>query len=284
MEAGTLVAGRYRLRALMQQQQILYEAEDMQACWQCVGGNCPRMRSVPVRRCTATPIPGAPGWPARNNSLPALGVQLGGLLRGGQRFSWCEPPALPAPAGSWGGLAPGWDTARHGRVHELTKTACWLSLWRPAEAYDGPGLLPWPMGWAATRVVSGQQAALRVLAEHVIKDIVLPELAGDPSPDEELLLRLQSTWRRPTMPSTWRARSGQRHGHHAHGPGARHAALWPTGDCRAYRWNAEGLSSSPPTTRWYASMIANGQAAPEEIHSHPHRHHLPQHRRQAERR
>ena len=43
------------------------------------------------------------------------------------------------------------------------------------------------------------------------------------------------------------------------------------GDCRAYRWNAQGLEQLTTDHSVVASMIANGQAAPDEIYSHPHR-------------
>ena len=43
------------------------------------------------------------------------------------------------------------------------------------------------------------------------------------------------------------------------------------GDCRAYRWNADGLEQLTTDHSVVASMIASGQAAPEEIYTHPHR-------------
>jgi serine/threonine protein phosphatase PrpC len=43
------------------------------------------------------------------------------------------------------------------------------------------------------------------------------------------------------------------------------------GDCRAYRWNASGLQQLTSDHSLVASMIASGQAAPEEIYTHPHR-------------
>jgi serine/threonine protein phosphatase PrpC len=43
------------------------------------------------------------------------------------------------------------------------------------------------------------------------------------------------------------------------------------GDSRAYRWNEQGLEQLTTDHSVVASMIANGQAAPEDIYSHPHR-------------
>ena len=43
------------------------------------------------------------------------------------------------------------------------------------------------------------------------------------------------------------------------------------GDCRAYRWNAAGLEQLTTDHSVIASMIASGQAQPEEIYTHPHR-------------
>ena len=43
------------------------------------------------------------------------------------------------------------------------------------------------------------------------------------------------------------------------------------GDCRAYRWNADGLEQLTTDHSVVASMVASGQAKPEEIYTHPHR-------------
>jgi serine/threonine protein phosphatase PrpC len=43
------------------------------------------------------------------------------------------------------------------------------------------------------------------------------------------------------------------------------------GDCRIYRWNADGLEQLTTDHSVVASMIAKGEAAPEEIYTHPHR-------------
>jgi len=288
MEAGTLVAGRYRLvEALdVQQQQILYEAEDMQACWQCgFGGNSPQdafcsqcgaaLQPRPLVRLVQ--VAGEEQQP----DLP-LGVQLGGLLESeGQRFYLVsEPPApKPAPAEFLGPdlrLVVGYRSDT-GRVRELDEDSLLaISLAPSYEARttalglfavaDGMG------GHEGGEVAS--KLALRVLAEHVIKDIVLPELAGDPSPDEELLLRLQSGVA-AANDAVYLARQkrGNDMGTTLTALLVRDTRLFVAhvGDCRAYRWNAEGLEQLTTDHSVVASMIANGQAAPEEIYSHPHR-------------
>jgi serine/threonine protein phosphatase PrpC len=43
------------------------------------------------------------------------------------------------------------------------------------------------------------------------------------------------------------------------------------GDCRAYRWNADGLVQLTTDHSVVASMIASGRAAPQEIYTHPQR-------------
>jgi serine/threonine protein phosphatase PrpC len=43
------------------------------------------------------------------------------------------------------------------------------------------------------------------------------------------------------------------------------------GDCRAYRWNAEGLAQLTADHSVIASMVASGKATDDEIYTHPHR-------------
>jgi serine/threonine protein phosphatase PrpC len=43
------------------------------------------------------------------------------------------------------------------------------------------------------------------------------------------------------------------------------------GDCRAYRWSVNGLDQLTTDHSVVASMIAKGQAEPEELYTHPHR-------------
>jgi protein phosphatase len=43
------------------------------------------------------------------------------------------------------------------------------------------------------------------------------------------------------------------------------------GDCRLYRWNAGGLEQLTTDHSVIASMIADGQAKPEELYTHPQR-------------
>jgi serine/threonine protein phosphatase PrpC len=43
------------------------------------------------------------------------------------------------------------------------------------------------------------------------------------------------------------------------------------GDCRAYRWNAQGLEQLTVDHSVVAGMVSRGEAAPEEIYTHPHR-------------
>lgn len=288
VEAGTLIAGRYRLvEALdVQSQQILYEAEDMQACWQCgFEGNSTKdafcsqcgavLQTRPLVRLVQ--VAGEEGQP----DLP-VGVQLGGLLEHEGRLFYLvsEPPAPePAPAASLGPdlrLVVG-HRSDTGRVRELDEDSLLAIALAPSyeartaslglfAVADGMG------GHEGGEVAS--KLALRVLAEHVMKGIVLPELAGDLSPDEDLLLRLQSGVE-AANDAVYLARQkrGNDMGTTLTALLIRDARLFVAhvGDCRAYRWNAEGLEQLTTDHSVVASMIANGQAAPEEIYSHPHR-------------
>ncbi|MGD8397484.1 MAG: protein phosphatase 2C domain-containing protein, partial [Anaerolineae bacterium] len=43
------------------------------------------------------------------------------------------------------------------------------------------------------------------------------------------------------------------------------------GDCRAYRWGAEGLEQLTDDHSVVATLISQGKAQPDEIYTHPHR-------------
>jgi serine/threonine protein phosphatase PrpC len=51
----------------------------------------------------------------------------------------------------------------------------------------------------------------------------------------------------------------------------RHLFLAHVGDCRAYRWNVDGLAQLTTDHSVVASMVASGQATPDEVYTHPHR-------------
>jgi serine/threonine protein phosphatase PrpC len=116
--------------------------------------------------------------------------------------------------------------------------------------------------------------ALQVLADKVLHSIVLPGLAGEGMPHDVLLdhLRQATAAANDAVFLARRKRDNDM--------GTTLTTVWiedtelflaHVGDCRAYRWNADGLSQLTADHSLVASMIASGQAEPDEIYSHPHR-------------
>ena len=287
VEPGTLVAGRYRLAEALDVQpaQILYRAEDLRACWQCgFEGNSPK--DAFCSQCGAT-LQTRPEvrllQVAHGESLPDIGAEAGSPLEHeGQVFFLVNEPPAPAPAPS----EPSGQDLRlvvghrsdTGRVRELDEDSLLaISLAPSYEARTAPVLGLFAVADGMGGHEGGEIAsklALRILADHVLKGIMLPELTGEPSPDEDLLARLQSGIV-AANDAVFLARQKRANdmGTTLTAVLVRDARLFVAhvGDCRAYRWNAQGLEQLTTDHSVVASMIANGQAAPEEIYSHPHR-------------
>ena len=116
--------------------------------------------------------------------------------------------------------------------------------------------------------------ALQVLAERAISDIILPELSGIASSPEEIVGGLEEAVL-AANDAVYLAR--QKRGSDM---GTTVTAvlvntdrlfLAHVGDCRAYRWNADGLEQLTTDHSLVARMIADGKALPGEIYTHPHR-------------
>jgi len=285
VERGTLVAGRYRVVEPLDLQptQILYQAEDLRACWQCrFEGNS--AKDAFCSQCGAA----LQTWPqvrllqvAQAESRPALprGVELSSPLEheGQVFFLVNEPPAPSEPLERDLRLVVG-HRSDTGKIRELDEDSFLaLALASSYEARTAPVLGLFAVADGMGGHEGGEVASkltLRVLAEHVLKSILLPELTGDPSPDEDLLVRLQEgVLAANDAVYLARQKRGNDMGTTLTAILVRDDRLFVAhvGDCRAYRWNAQGLEQLTTDHSVVASMIANGQAAPEEIYSHPHR-------------
>jgi serine/threonine protein phosphatase PrpC len=285
LEPGTLVASRYRLvEALdVQPAQILYQAEDLGACWQCgFEGNssddafCSQCGAALQTRPLIRLLQVAAG--ESRLALPT-GVQLGSPLGNEDQvfFLVSEAPTateLPEPDLR---LVVG-HRSDTGRIRELDEDSLLaVSLAPSYEARTAPVLGLFAVADGMGGHEGGEIAsklALQVLVGQVMKGIMLPELAGEPLPEDILLLRLQEGIA-AANDAVYLARQKR-----ANDMGTtltailvRNARLFlaHVGDSRAYRWNAQGLEQLTTDHSVVASMIANGKAAPEEIYSHPHR-------------
>jgi serine/threonine protein phosphatase PrpC len=116
--------------------------------------------------------------------------------------------------------------------------------------------------------------ALQVLSSKVVETIILPELAGQPLP-QEVIVELLRQATEAANDSVFLARQKRENdmGTTLTSAFVRNGRLFlaHVGDCRAYRWNADGLKQLTTDHSLVASMIASGQAEPDEIYTHPHR-------------
>jgi serine/threonine protein phosphatase PrpC len=283
LEQGMVVADRYRLLETLdvQPSQILYEAEDLRACWQCgFEGNavkdafCSQCGAALTTRPEVRLLQVASG-----EGRPESEAELGDPVEHeGQLFFPLRQPAVAAePLAQELRLVVG-HRSDTGRVRELDEDSLLVISLAPSyKARTSPVLGLYAVADGMGGHEGGEIAsklALQVLAEHVLKGIMLPELAGDTSPEQELLVRLQAGIA-AANDAVYLARHKR-----GNDMGTTLTAILVrddrlivghVGDCRAYRWNAEGLEQLTTDHSVVASMIANGKAAPEEIYSHPHR-------------
>ncbi|HSJ57737.1 MAG TPA: protein phosphatase 2C domain-containing protein, partial [Anaerolineae bacterium] len=116
--------------------------------------------------------------------------------------------------------------------------------------------------------------ALQVLADHTLRTILIPELAGELRLEEDILAHL----RRAALAANdavylARQKRGNDMGTTLTTILVRDRLLFiaHVGDCRAYRWSDTGLEQLTTDHSVVASMIAHGQVPPDEIYTHPHR-------------
>jgi serine/threonine protein phosphatase PrpC len=116
--------------------------------------------------------------------------------------------------------------------------------------------------------------ALQVLAERAIREIILPELSGIASLPKEIVGDLEeSVLAANDAVYLARQKRGSDMGTTVTVALVHTDRLFlaHVGDCRAYRWNADGLEQLTTDHSLVARMIADGAAQPGEIYTHPHR-------------
>jgi serine/threonine protein phosphatase PrpC len=116
--------------------------------------------------------------------------------------------------------------------------------------------------------------ALQVLFREVMETVIVPELADELALEDDIAVRL----RQATIAANDAVYLNRQKRENDMGTTLTVALirddclfLAHVGDSRIYRWNADGLEQLTTDHSVVASMIAEGQAEPEEIYTHPHR-------------
>lgn len=282
---GTVLADRYLIVEVLdiQDDTILYQAQDLGLCWHCgfegdlrQDAFCPQcgaaldrkphVRLLQVRDAEAEP-------PAGEKVAARLSDEEINLLI----LAGPGPEEEEAPQSGGIRLLIG-QRSDPGIVRELnedgllaltvaptcqSRTVPVLGLFAVA---DGMG------GHEGGEIAS--KMALQVLADRVIRGVILPELAGELALEEDVLARL----RQATMATNDAVYLARQKRNNDMGTTLTTAFirddrlfLAHVGDCRAYRWNDEGLEQLTTDHSVVASMVAKGEAAPDEVYTHPHR-------------
>jgi serine/threonine protein phosphatase PrpC len=284
-EPGTVVADRYLLVEAqdVQDDEIQYLARDLQKCWQCgFEDNAPD--EAFCARCGAS-LDRKPQIHlvevAGPDAEPSTGEPVKARLEFEGRYFVVTVEPAPEPGASQ--PPPGirlvvGQRSHPGQVRELDEDSLLaLTLAPTYVSQTGPVLGLFAVADGMGGHEGGEVAsklALQVLVEQVLHTIILPELAGEPPPEAETLDGL----RRAAMAANdavylARQKAGNDMGTTLTTLYLRDDRLFVAhvGDSRAYRWNASGLEQLTTDHSVVASMIASGQAAPDEIYTHPHR-------------
>jgi serine/threonine protein phosphatase PrpC len=282
---GTTIGERYVIAQVLdaQDDQILYLAHDQGRCWQCgFEGNDPD--ETFCARCGASleRKPEVRLLEMRTAQVqPAISEPVAARLdHEGRQFLIVEEPAAasagpaesPAIRFAFGQLS---DPGRVRELNEDSMLALTLSPTYQSQTAPVQGLFAVADGMGGHE--GGEIAsklALERLAAHMIRAVVLPELAGQVTLEEDILVDLrQATIAANDAVYLARQKAASDMGTTLTTLYIRDDRLFlaHVGDCRAYRWSVDGLEQLTTDHSVVASMIAEGTAAPEEIYTHPHR-------------
>jgi serine/threonine protein phosphatase PrpC len=289
IEEDTVLEDRYAVEEALdvQEHEILYKALDLWRCWQCgyeandpQGAFCARCGVLMDHRPEV-----------RLLEVQDAGVQPSGdwvvverLVHDGHHFLVVvepepEPPdeaeAVPVPQSLQ--ILVG-QRSDPGQVRELDEDSMFtLTLAPTYESRTGPVLGLYSIADGMGGHTGGEVAsrmALQVLANRVLSTIILPEIAGELVLEEDVLALLrQATLTTNDEVYLTRQKRENDMGTTLTTVLIRDNRLFlaHVGDSRAYRWNADGLDQLTTDHSVIASMIAKGQAEPEELYTHPHR-------------
>ncbi len=284
--AGTVIDGRYALGEVLdvQNDRILYQARDLQRCWQCgFDGNAPS--EAFCVRCGAAleRKPEVRILQVRDAETEAADGEnvVARLVHDSLAFLVLAEPELPpqqaAPSADAVRLVAG-QRSVPGQVRDLNEDSLLILTLSPVfQSQTGPAISLFAVADGMGGHEGGEIAsklALQVLAEGIVREIALPSLAGEAIPDDGILSRLQRTVaaandavylarqkRNTDMGTTLTVllvRDQQ-------------LFLAHVGDCRAFRWDANGLQQLTADHSLVAAMVARGQITADEIYTHPQR-------------
>jgi len=284
--AGTVIDGRYALGDPLdiQNDRILYQARDLQRCWQCgFDGNAPS--EAFCVRCGAAleRKPEVRILEVRDAEAEAASGErvVARLAHDGRAFLvLAEPEPPPQPA------TPPVGTVRlvfgqrsvPGQVRDLNEDSLLTLTLSPVfQSHTGPAISLFAVADGMGGHEGGEIAsklALQALVRGIVYEIAMPSLAGEAIPDDGILTRLQRAIatandavylarqkRNTDMGTTLTAllvRDQQLFVAHV-------------GDCRAFRWDANGLQQLTDDHSLVATMVARGQITADEIYTHPQR-------------
>ena len=289
VEQDTVVGERYAIEEALdvQADEILYKALDLWRCWQCgyeendpEGAFCarcgvlmdhrPEVRLLEVQAADAQP---SGDWTVVRR-----------LSQDDRHFLIVvepepEPPleAEVAPVPPSLRLLVG-QRSDPGQVRDLDEDSMFvLTMASTYESRTGPVLGLYSVadgmgGHAGGEVAS--KMALQVLVQRVLSTVILPEIAGELVLEEDILAFLrQATIAANDEVYLTRQKRENDMGTTLTTVLIRDNRLFlaHVGDCRAYRWSVNGLDQLTTDHSVVASMIAKGQAEPEELYTHPHR-------------
>jgi serine/threonine protein phosphatase PrpC len=285
LELQTMIDDRYEIVEVLavQEDEIHYMAHDLRGCWQCgfadniIGDSfcaqCgvslerkPEVRLLEVRQAEAEPSGGAP-VAAR---LAHEGRTLLVVVEPSQETqASSEPESLRLLFG---------QRSHPGQVRELNEDGLLAMILAPTyESQTMPvqGLFAVADGMGGHE--GGEVAsrmALQIVAHRVLRTLILPGLDGEMVPEEEVAVRIHLAIL-AANDAIYLARQKAENDMGTTLTVAfvrdAHLFLGHVGDCRVYRWNAEGLEQLTTDHSVVASMVASGQAAPEDVYTHPHR-------------
>jgi serine/threonine protein phosphatase PrpC len=286
---GTVLLGRYAVGEALdvQETEILYQAHDLKSCWQCgfeendpKGAFCarcgvlmdhrPEVRLLEVRDAEAEPG-------EEKAVLARFTHDTRHFLLVAEPEPEPEPVPEPPPEPVSIRLVVG-QRSDAGQVRELDEDSLFVMTMAPTyESRTGPVLGLFAVadgmgGHAGGEVAS--RMALRVVADRVMRTVVLPVLTGDLVLEDEILALLrQATIAANDMVYLTRQKRENDMGTTLTTAFIQDDRLFlaHVGDCRIYRWSADGLEQLTTDHSVIANMIAEGQAQPNELYTHPHR-------------
>jgi len=283
----TTIAERYTVVKVLdaKSNEVRYLAHDQGSCWQCgFEGNeladefCSQCGVALDRPAEVHLVEVEAGRTVPSSGEPVV-AQLTQL---GRHFLVLgEPHLQPEMAGT---LAPPsirllvGQRSDQGQVRDLDEDSLFALTMSPTyESRMGPVLGVFAVADGMGGYEGGEVAsrlAIQTLVDEVLRTIILPELAGEMMLEEDFLVRLrQATVAANDDVYLTRKKGGNDMGTTLTVALVRDDRLFLShvGDCRAYRWNADGLERLTTDHSVVASMIAEGRAEPEDIYTHPHR-------------